>query len=111
MQNSKRAGTNPGLTAVTKSRVTISPSHPTHTFRLSAARPSETSILPDINMFKLQSFPPFPDSASRPQCHTGNCSPSPLEYTDPDQGGYPDDEALPYQHHGYPNNDLGDDAP
>ena len=62
-------------------------------------------------MFKLQPFLPFPDSASRPQCHTGNHSPSPLEYADPDQGDYPNDEALPYQHHGYADNDLGDDAP
>ena len=62
-------------------------------------------------MFKLQPFPPFPDSASRPQRHTGNRSPSPLEYADPDQGDYPDDEALPYQHCRYANNDLGDNAP
>ena len=57
-------------------------------------------------MFKPQPFPPFPDSASRPQRHTGNRSPSPLEYADPDQGDYPDDEALPYQHRRYADNEL-----
>ena len=116
-QNYKHAGTNPRLTTVTKSKVTTSPSHPTHTFGLSTAQPSnifhssETSILPNINMFKPQSFLPFPDSASRLQHYIGNHSPSLLKNTDPDQGGYPDDEALPYQHHGYPNNNLGDDTP